>query len=406
MNKNRVKYQGSRRRQHIPASRHAKWVGGSIAILLAVVTSYVSLNMGYGGDDNDLAAADHASTSQMAATIASQQRLADGDAAGASVFARQALKVSPISASALRVLGLSEQQQGHYPYASALMNQASALGWRDTPTQVWLATAYLQNNNYPETAEHIDAALRVNPTIRDFYNFVDLAAVIPAFVNRIVPRLVLNPVWRDPYFTDRIALPPASVHARALLLGALVNTPAPPARDELVIAIKRLEAAGLYQEAHHLWTIANHIKQSPVYDADFEHTQVAQAAPYEWLLLPTSGTNITPEARPGFKGMALHVTSDGVSSATLAQQTALLGEGIHHVSVKADGAVRALASFTWVVRCLPKGPVVITLGGAGSMHGASFTIPNNCPQQSIELHAQPNAASHGGEAWFGRIELQ
>jgi hypothetical protein len=225
-------------------------------------------------------------------------------------------------------------------------------------------------------------------------------------VRPLTERLILNPVWRDPYFTDQIALPPAAAHARALLLAGLIPTAAPPARDEVVAVVKRLNSDGLGQEARNLWFVANRIPQTGLYDGRFEHTQTAQAAPYEWLLKSMPGTTVEAVARPGTPGLALHVTSDGMSSGVLAQQSVQLIPGRHHLAVGVNGAPTALASFSWVVRCVPKGPAPLTLPGTAANAGADFVVPADCPQQIVELHAQPTGVAHQDEVWFNNAVLQ
>src|SRR6202012_5406927 len=109
-------------------------------------------------------------------------------------------------------------------------------------------------------------------------------------------------------------------------------------------------------------------------------TQTAQAAPYEWLLKSMPGTTIEAIPRPNIPGLALHATSDGMSSGILALQSLQLAPGVHHLAVTANGEPAALASFSWYMRCPPKGPAVLTMPGAASSAGMTFTVPPDCPQ--------------------------
>ncbi|MDH7637279.1 hypothetical protein [Sphingomonas oryzagri] len=382
-----------------PASRKAKIIGCAVGLLLAWPTLQLSLALAHSADE-DLAAADFAEDSQSAATAAAQQRLADGDPAGAETLARNALAVSPISDASLRVLALAEQQQGNWQHSNALMNQAAALGWRDLPTQLWLAAAYVQAKDYENAANRLDAALRVNPDLPQLHALIDSSAADPQLRPYLLRRLALNPAWRQSYFADPTLASPDAARARGSLLAGLSGTANPPSHDELVQVLSAMVSAGAAGEARNLWIAANHGANQPLYDGRFERTAQSYASPFEWSLRSVPGAETSAEKRDNAPGDALLVRTDGTASGTLARQWLRLTPGEHQLTVSSAGPASSLRSLAWTIRCMPHGPTITTLQGSGKRDTAAFATAPDCTDQVIELQARPQAGSSNGEVRF------
>ncbi|PXA83486.1 hypothetical protein DMC47_43300, partial [Nostoc sp. 3335mG] len=340
------------------------------------------------------------------ATAAAEQRLNDGDAEGAATLATSALRVSPISAISLRVLGLSQQKLGNWQAGNALMGQAAALGWRDLQTQLWLAAASLQTKDYDGAANRIDGAMRVNPDAPELHQLLDKMLIDEKLRHALVTRLQLQPAWRLSYFSDDTVAAPDDALARAALLSDLVGTPNPPQQGELGTVLRLMTDAGHADQARALWMTANHAGPAPLYDGRFQHTDRDHPAIFQWALMSIPGTQV--EAVPHGKqpGLVLHVTTDASSAGILARQWLVLKPGAYHLSVTSDGSPAALQSFQWMIRCVPQSVTPLTLTGSGKRDTVGFDIPEKgCDRQSLELHAQPRAASANSEAWFSDMTL-
>ena len=214
-----------------PASLKAKLIGAAVTAVLAWQTIDISLAVSHGDRSTELTAADYASKSEAAATVAAERRLNDGDPAGAQSFARMALSSSPISAASVRVLGFAWQQQGKWQESNATMSQAAALGWRDIPTQLWLAPAALQMKDYDGAANRLDAVMRADPDVPEFQQIISTASGDPGMARALAKRMTLMTGWRKSYFIST-QNDPNDAKARAGLLAALIGTNSPPTDDE------------------------------------------------------------------------------------------------------------------------------------------------------------------------------
>ena len=81
----------------------------------------------------------------------------DGSAA---VAARQAIRLSPINASAIRTLGLLRLEEGDAYAGNRLMEAAAGLGWRDPLTQFWSIEAAERTSEPVKAAQRAEALFR------------------------------------------------------------------------------------------------------------------------------------------------------------------------------------------------------------------------------------------------------
>jgi hypothetical protein len=391
--------------RHRPVSGKAKLTGLILGLLLGWQVVVISLAAGHGDYDTDLAASDYASTSQAAATAAAAQHLQNGDAAGAKVFAKQALATSAISAPTLRSLGLAEQSLGHWQQAGAILSQASALGWRDGPTQLWLAEAYLQNHDYIGAAQRLDALLRIQPASTDLFDVLDQLLVDPRLASAIAERLALNPGWRSNYFKYSGTGSLAMWQARSALLMDMVRSSAPPSRDEIFPVVRGLAQADQLASARKLWFEAQRMKPAALYDPSFANIGPLGRAPFEWTVTPILGAGVRTEPVGQGGGTTLHVTTDGTASGMLMRQTILLPLGAHNMRYAGSTDASAHGALGWSIRCMSTGKLVLDTLNAPASKDYNFVIPENCDNQFIELHAASNPAAAGRSAYFYRLEL-
>jgi hypothetical protein len=391
----------ARRRHSKPLSRKAKLIGLGVGGILGWQALVVSLAAGHSDQATDLSAADSASISQIAATIAAEQRLSSNDPAGARIFARQALAVSPVSAAAVRDLGFAEQGLGHWSEANALLSQSAALGWRDEETQLWLAQAYLQAKDYPHAAERFDAVLRTNPLSTPLFDILDQVIADKAMQGAMVERLELNPIWRSHYLqyigTGTSELP------KAMLLTDLIRSKAPPARDEALPIVAKLVQIGNVEQAKNLWFAVQHTSGT-LYDPGFENATLARASPFEWQQFSVLGANARTEPARDSKATLFSVTTDGSAAGVLLRQLVTLTPGEHILDYKGAIPLNARQAFGWQLRCSKGGILLSTIGTDSPPY--RFSVPKDCEAQYIELRVTSNPGAAGSEVTFDRLNLQ
>jgi hypothetical protein len=388
-----------------PLSNKAKLAGLIVGLLLGWQVVVISLAAGHGDYDTDLAASDYAATSQAAATAAAAQHLQNGDAAGSKVFARQALATSAISAPALRSLGLAEQSLGHWQQAGAILSQASALGWRDGPTQLWLAQAYLQNHEYAEAAQRLDALLRTDPSSTQLFDILDQLLLDPHLAAAMADRLALNPYWRSIYFQYPGSATIVMLQARSALIIDLARSSAPPYRDEILPLVRGLARVNQIASARTLWFEAQRMKPAALYDTGFANIGSTGRVPFEWTVTPVLGADVGTEPTERGGSTTLHVTTDGTASGMILKQMILLSPGSHRLSYTGSIDPSARDAFGWSIHCASTGKLVLDTLNTQASKDYGFVIPENCDNQFIELHAASSPAAAGSNAYFDRLEL-
>jgi hypothetical protein len=391
----------ARRSHRKPLSRKAKLIGLGIGSLLGWQVLFVSLAAGHGDQATDLSAADSASTSQIAATMAAEQRLNGNDPAGARIFARQALAISPVSATALRDLGFAEQGLGHWQQSNALLSQAAALGWRDGPTQLWLAQAYLEAKDYRHSAERLDAVLRTAPLSTALFDIMDQVIADKALDGAMVERLELNPIWRSRYL-QYIGTGTSAV-SKAMLLTDLSHSKTPPSRDEILPVVSRLVQTGDVEQAKNLWFAVQHASGT-LYDPGFEHVMTTGASPFEWGQFAVLGANARTEPQRDSNAMMFSVTTDGSAAGILLRQLLTLPPGEHILDYRGIIPANTRQAFGWKIRCFKGGTLLDTIGTSSPPY--RFSVPKDCQLQYIELHVTSSPSAAGSKVTFNRLNLR
>ena len=385
-----------------PFTLPAKLIGSTAALVLAWAIIISSSASYHSNAASDFTAADFSSTSLGSAIAAGEQRLQNNDPDGAAVLAKQALEISPISLEALRTLGLAEQERGRMDSAVAIFSQAAALGWRDVPSQLWLAQANMASGNNDEAARRLDAALRTSPYSNSLYDVVDGIIETGALMPNLAERMTLAPDWRVPYLAY---VGPASVQSRVLLVHELMKRSSPPGRKEMLLISNALIGAGRTGEARSLWFSTQGTKPGFLYDPRFEHTGSSDMAPFEWTLLPVLGANVEPNVQAnGAHGLI--ATTDNQASGVLARQFVALPPGQHVLVFDGNLSQPARQAFRWRIRCMPLS-VIIVDGVNSPKSQKSFDIPSaDCPYQAVELSVGSAFGTARSTANFYQLQLR
>lgn len=393
----------SKRSTQSRMSLKAKLIGVALGGVLLWQVISLSLAASHGDDDSDLSAADYSTTSATAAAAAAAQHLQTGDPKGAKIFARQALASSPLSAAAVRGLALAEQSLGNSQQANAILSQSAALGWRDIPTQLLLAQAYIAQGNYLEAAQRIDAALRVDPNDNKLYSVVDQLDTDPKFAKMLVERLSLSPNWRGRYFDAVGGVSPDLLQARGRVLMALTRSSAPPSQREALPTISALVQAGRVLQAYDVWRALQDTSTETSEVFDFERSGFAGMAPFDWTLLSVLGVNVGTDTGSG--GTYMKISTDGSASGIAARRLILLRAGSHELSYIGSKAAMDRAAFNWSIRCFGSGKMIFNAQDTSAPPPYRFDVPQGCGSQYLELRVRANPATAGRSATFERITL-
>jgi O-antigen ligase len=368
---------GGRRRMAGPA------FAGVLSML--VVSAELSQDRVLAGDG--AAALGWAGWRARAWSLRGQARLQQGQRLAAGSDAAMALKIDPLDPVAVRIAGLVAQAEGQHARATVMAAVAGQLGWRDLPTQVWLAELAEQHGDLSYEVQRVDALLRQHAmTDRALDFFVGLVGE-PEGRKVIVARLADSPGWAQGFF-NRLS-GPAGTEPEAIV--ALVEearragvriTP-----DTLALVTWRLAEAGQIDAVRALRQTLG--VGANLGDGDFASAAGRlpdQAGPYRWRGNAASGGEVYIGPGVDGRGQALHVISDGRPVAEALRQRLLLLPGRYRLSDRwslADGdhAVR----LQWAMRCLSSGGNETALDIEISTASGDLVIPQGCGQQDLRL---------------------
>jgi len=362
-----------------------------------------------------------APASPHAAAQAADANYAAREPKAAESLARRALKGVALSAQALRVYGLSREAQGDLDDAAAAMATAGALGWRDTPTQLWLLDAYARQGDMAAALERADALAR-RWQHKDQMRLVFLqAAMEPATRAIVAERIAARPNWRPFFFDAGRLVQPRAISEYITFLDYFARTHKEIARYEIEPFLENLVEKSYYAEAREIWqrhaVAGQENAGNAVFDGGFSKAALDGATEraflFEWEFQQTPGTETriaAPQQRS--RERALYVASGGNIRTQMAAQTLALRPGPYVLAVEAAAdAQSAFLGSSWRVECLPGGGALELTGSSATTDGSKrltyrFEVPaRDCAGQRLSLwfHGDYGRAI---ELWVDNIEVR
>lgn len=354
------------------------------------------------------AAAKWAPWSTEARENAATEALVQGRSAEALRQAYAAVALSPISAPAIRTIGL-EQPGATLHTGNRLMDIAVALGWRDPLTQVWAIEASKRSGEADKGMERADALLQ-----QHMFQLATLAILqqpaSPELQSAAVATLAKQPEWRTQFLTSGRDLPVASLAGFDELLLQLGRTAAPPTLDEAGWLVDRFIGLGRIDDARRLWSAIH--GGALLLNGNFERVDTGRGAnlPADWSISQEDIPAIDvgrPEAGDGTRALRVYETR---GSAPVISQHLMLLPGSYTLAFRAFESPASGSIIRWEVRCLQSG---VDVGGNATLaDGAKWqqftldlTVPNqNCPVQRLALKRLGDIHPH--ELWIDNIVLK
>ncbi|GEM_PF-6899839 len=402
-----------------PRKSKALFVRAAIAILLGAwlcwqiaATSFAAL--AERSSDARLLAVTGTAQHPQAGSILAQSLLAGGDRARAADLARSVVLADPLNDRALRVLGLATEALGRRDDGAAIMRQAGALGWRDTPTQLWLVRDAALRDDYTTLIDRSDGLARRNRS-GDLTQGIFLAAMTEPHLRRaLVDSLGRQPMWRGAFFANvRQKLPATSIASMETLFRDMQAKGQTIGPIEWLSYVDRLIELGEYRRARTVWAKAfaipaNRLAVAP-YDGNFAlaaaravDTPLSQ---FEWVVNPDLVGAVTFGGDAG--GSALTIPSDVAAGTAVISQLVMLPAGQHALSARLGSGSNA-GSAAWTVTCLPSKqelPRRLPRGTDDELSAVAFEVPTvGCAAQRIALTARAHMDAQG--ATIGRVQIR
>jgi hypothetical protein len=334
--------------------------------------------------------------------LAAEDAFKAQDFAQAGTLAERSLDRALLNVKALRVLGFSRQARNEAD-ATVLpvMSLAGRLGWRDTPTQLWLMATALQTRNYEIAVQRADGLIRRDQASDQILAIIRKAALDPLAIRPIVSNLVGMPSWRSRMFLQDPAASADEANGMEAIVANLQRSPAPATRGELWYYLDSRIRARDYDRAYRVWklTQGNAETRWP-HDPQFAEAARTSARgdvqlPFEWTFKPTGPAS--PRFGSSTAGKILLSGSYDPMSDYLTQ-IIHAPPGQHHLEISTSGANAAeLTALLWKLTCLPGRTQVLGTPAPAVANGSvayAFSIPaQGCAFQKLSLSLSPTTAT-------------
>ncbi|MEO5973246.1 MAG: O-antigen ligase family protein [Sphingomicrobium sp.] len=328
--------------------------------------------------------------------LAAELQLSARQPGQARALAYAALDRAPLTVRAARVLAMAADD----PLAGGRAWQtASAMGWRDGPTQFWAMQQALANGELEVAAVRADAFLRTQDRKGvQYIGFIRGAATDARFRRELIKRLMLDPNWRKPFLT---LLPTASereVEGAHAVLRDLVATSRKPTRGEARTTLNRLIQRGAYRSALDLYAAVRAGRFGaaiPFDDGGFDRATDdyrLDASPFDWTFTAPSGTIATIEEGAG---RTLLIETDGNAAYTLVNRYVAVAQGDYVLRYQTRGEAESPEAFGLALRCA-KGNQLLASSPTDPLRGSGleqrqlrFTVAGDCPLILVAFDARP-----------------
>lgn len=330
--------------------------------------------------------------------------------------ARAELNSSLLDASALRKYALAAEELGDKDGAGRAMAFASTLGWRDTPTQLWLFRRALRTGDARSAVLHADGLARRNQALDIVIPFLVAVGLDPDTRRYVIERMLHRPNWRSRFYGTLRQV--ESAEKIITFFEDFKKSGGTVAADELNPVMITLAGQGKYQLARTLLTMFNPSSgQSLIVDGDFaslsENGSNVARHPFEWQVM-SSGRATSYIGLPSFSpdDPALAMQWRGSINAPFAAQTLSLPAGDYLISVSLTGdRVEDESAFAIEFNCLPDGAAHRPArarsqrGDPWSLVQYKVSVPAvNCGAQRLVLVANSQTAGDHS-VWIDRVSI-
>lgn len=324
----------------------------------------------------------------------------------AASLAQQSLDGQLYNPRALHVLGFQAEADGHKDRARALVALSDRMYRRDMMVQLWEIEDSVNAGRIDQALVHYDTALRTNRNAGQIL-FPVLAGAIadPAIRRSLAPYIRTGAPWIVPFvrytietgtnvpIMARMLVRYGQVKASSLqtqLLGSLVSTGAFAEAERFYLAMPGARPAGLHSTGF-----------DPI-DVDPKFVPVAWQAG----LAPDSSVGLETG---GGAGRRFRISLPVEGSGVVLQKILWLKPGTYRLASEQQFVARGRDAIArWTVDCLQVPAASRRIGdidAAVARSAGTFTVPADCPVQSVALSVDGGSNEAGLEMLVDRVRL-
>jgi hypothetical protein len=326
------------------------------------------------------------------------------DRTRADAFAKRAFQQDPTAVAAVATLGINADVRGDKVASRHYFVYAQKLSRRDLRTQLFMIEDAVQRNDIAGALHQYDMTLRVSPALGELlYPVLASASADPDIRRELVKTLAGKPIWGDGFIGFIAGNAPDPKSTAALFLGLRragvpVSEAAHARTVEALIAGRKVDVAWSYYA-----TIRPGANRRQSRDPHFA-LAISEPSQFDWNAINDGG--LVTGIQSGIFDFAAPASVGG----PMLQQLQLLPPGTYRLSGHSIGIEQAADALPyWTLRCqngrelgrveVPKSSV-----GRGYFTGL-FSVPADCPVQTLVLTARASDAVSGLSGQFDLVEL-
>ena len=355
-------------------------------------------------------AANWAPWSTRAHERASTEALAAGQTVVALSEAQAALGLSPISAGAVRSIGVIELLRGQSARGNALMNIAAGLGWHDPIVQLWVIDRALRSGDTTTAVQRAEGLFRQNQFPPAALTLLLRAPKPEPALAALSAALAQQPPWRSKFLAMGAQVEAAEAPAFERLLARLAaNKPGLSTSDSQPF-VDRLIGLGDVAAARRVWTMSrgNRLLVNGGFETNAS-SRTGQLMPDAWSLI--SGGRSRPiigRAPPGGQGNALRIIG-GNGGKPVVVQRLLLAPGAYSLTFRAYAKAPLAASLRWEIQCARTrsagADAILSRTSGWRDFKVDLSVPlQDCPIQRLALRTLGDIQAN--EIWIDDVRLQ
>lgn len=322
--------------------------------------------------------------------------------------ARRALRQDPTAVKAAATLGLQAQLRGDTVAAQRLIGYAQRLSRRELQVQLWAVENAVARGDIPDALRHYDIALRTSNDAPDLlFPVLGGAIAEPAVRRGLIATLATRPIWSSA-FIDYVATSGVEPGGVADLLLGLRGAGVAVSAEASRALVAGLIRAGSPDKAWRYYAaVRGAVDRRRSRDAEFTW-RIEVPTPFDWVAVNEAGitASIEPTAEGGFVDFSV---SSSIGGEILRQMQAL-PVGRYRITGKTrnvDQPARSAPYWTlicWQGRELGR-VAVSNSKQANGMFAGTFTVPADCPVQTLSLVTRASDAIAGVAGQLDRVQL-
>lgn len=396
--------------------RRLVWGLRAAVALITAAVGYISVTRTLAGvlEDRDPARA-HAlapNDARVAAALAEKKFTdnPDGNPLSATAqLARRAILRDPTTVKAVSTLGFQAQMRGDTAKARRTFDYAQMLSRRHLTTQLWEIENAVSRGAVAETLRHYDIALRTSKRAPDALFPVLGSAISEQEVrDDLIVLLRQRPLWAGD-FVGFVAAGGTDPKAVAQLFQGLRGSGVPITAEAVSFLVNRLIDVGEIDDAWRYYASARGVSDRRMSRDPSFGSNLSTPSVFDWV--PNNDAGIVTSFQRGPSGGVFDfATSSGIGGMLL-QQLQLLPPGNYRLEGRSAGIEQPAGSLPyWTLSCRGGGEigrvVVPNSTQAGGRFAGSFTVPAQCPLQTLGLVVRSSDAVGGVSGQILQVRLR